>query len=161
MRRQEVSGKIITNFCFSLAQSNNSMPQIWKHLMLQRIASNHALFRPETPLTAQIIFGPSPLWSASLRDESLFEYSRSSNLYVSEKKKVKVAWAGIPRSEAHLLHHCHYGGFHCNDINYNGREREREKRPFSLPPYPLPVLTQANSAFHYTSVPIEQLERNP
>ena len=69
------------------------MPQIWKHLMLQRIASNHALFRPETPLTAQIIFGPSPLWSASLRDtfirpgdESLFEYSRSSNLYVSEKK---------------------------------------------------------------------------
>ena len=41
--------------------------------MLQRIASNHALFRPETPLTAQIIFGPSPLWSASLRDESLFE----------------------------------------------------------------------------------------
>ena len=57
--------------------------------MLQRIASNHALFRPETPLTAQIIFGPSPLWSASLRDESLFEafeHSRSSNLYVSEKK---------------------------------------------------------------------------
>ena len=49
------------------------MPQIWKHLMLQRIASNNALFRPETPLTAQIIFGPSPLWSASLRDESLFE----------------------------------------------------------------------------------------
>ena len=160
MRRQEVSGKIITNFCFSLAQSNNSMPQILKHLMLQRIASNHALFRPEAPLTAQIIFGPSPLWSASLRDESLFEYSRSSNLYVSEKK-IKVAWAGIPRSKAHRLHHCPYGGFRCNDINYNGREREREKRAFSLPPYPLPVLTQANSAFHYTSVPIEQLERNP
>ena len=73
MRWQEVSGKIITNICSSLAQSNNSMPQIWKHLMLQRIASNHALFRPETPLTAHIIFGPSPLWSASLRDESLFE----------------------------------------------------------------------------------------
>ena len=76
MRWQEVSGKIITNICSSLAQSNNSTPQIWKHLMLQRIASNpsnHALFRPETPLTAQIIFGPSPLWSASLRDESLFE----------------------------------------------------------------------------------------
>ena len=160
MRRQEVSGKLITNICFSLAQSNNSMPQIWKHLMLQRIASNHALFRPETPLTAQIICGPSPLWSASLRDESLFEYSRSSNLYVSEKK-IKVAWAGIPRSEAHLLHHCFYGGFRCKDINYNGRERDGEKRPFSLPPYPLPVLTQANSAFHYTSVPIEQLERNP
>lgn len=160
MRWQEVSGKIITNICSSLAQSNNSMPQIWKHLMLQRIASNHALFRPETPLTAQIIFGPSPLWSASLRDESLFEYSRSSNLYVSEKK-IKVAWAGIPRSEAHLLHHCFYGGFRCNDINYNGREREREKRPFSLPSCPLPISTQANSAFHYTSVPIEQLERNP
>ena len=136
MRRQEVPGKIITNICFSLAQSNYSMPQIWKHLMLQRIASNHALFRPETPLTARIICGPSPLWSASLRDESLFEYSRSSNLYVSEKKKIKVAWAGIPRSEAHLLHHCPYGGFRCNDINYNGREREREKRPFPFLPTP-------------------------
>lgn len=137
MRRQEVSGKIITNFCFSLAQSNNSMPQIWKHLMLQRIASNHALFRPETPLTAQIIFGPSPLWSASLRDESLFEYSRSSNLYVSEKK-IKVAWAGIPRSEAHLLHHCPYGGFRRNDINYKGRERESKAPvfPFLHLPYP-------------------------
>ena len=105
--------------------------------MLQRIASNHALFRPEAPLTAQIIFGPSPLWSASLRDESLFEYSRSSSLYVSEKK-IKVAWAGIPRSKAHRLHHCPYGGFRCNDINYNGG-REREKRlfsPSSLSPTP-------------------------
>jgi len=135
MRRQEVSGKIITNFCFSLAQNNNSMHQIWKHLMVQRIASNHALFRPETPLTAQIIFGPSPLWSASLRDESLFEYSRSSNLHVS-KKKLKS-----PEQESLDLRPIVYttapmADFAATTLIIRGG-REREKRPF-FPSSPIP-----------------------